>query len=66
MEFKQHFIKEYGEKYILDKCMEKGCFFKDIKKEEYVILDGEGLEKRNGKSSVDCIIIKLKANLDNK
>ena len=66
MGFKQHFINEYGENYILDKCAEKGCFFKDIKKEDYVILDGDGLEKRNGRSSVDCIIIKLKTNLDNK
>lgn len=44
--FKQHFINEYGENYILDKCREKGCFFKDIKKEDYVILDGDGLEKK--------------------
>ena len=44
----------------------KRMLFKDIKKEDYVILDGDGLEKRNGRSSVDCIIIKLKTNLDNK
>lgn len=66
MGFKQRFIEEYSENYILDKCKEKGCFFKDIRKEDYVILDGDGLEKRNGKSSVDCIVVGLKTNLDNK
>lgn len=64
--FKQRFIENYGENYILDKCREKGCFFKDIRKEDYIILDGDNLEKRNGRSSVDCIIVGLKTNLDNK
>ncbi len=54
-----------GENNVLSKCNEKKCTLRDVNKKRFIILDGDKLKKSEVKS-VDCIIIDLKKNTDNK
>ena len=58
-------VTRCGENNLLSKCSEKNCTLRDINRKRFIILDGDNL-KKSDKKSVDCIIIDLKKNDDNK
>ena len=62
----EKFNEKYGEGHFLTKCKEKNCSLKDIKRENYLIIDGDEFKKNSAEKSVDCIIIKLKPNSEGK
>lgn len=66
LEFTEKFKEKYGENIILSKCKENNCSLKDIKKEDYLIVNGDQFKKNSNEKSVDCIIIDLNQNLENK
>lgn len=51
--------EQYGD-YITRKCKDKNCVLKDIKNDEYVIINGDDIKSTSEEKSVDCIIFKLK------
>ena len=65
MALHEELIAECGSENILSRCSENKCNLKDVNKKRFIILDGDNLKERDGKS-VDCIIIDLKENDDNK
>ena len=65
MEFAEKFKEKYGENLILSKCKENRCSLKDIRQEDYLIIDGDQFKENNNEKSVDCIIIDLNQNLEN-
>ena len=62
----EKFKANYGDKYILSKCKENKCALKDIKRENYLIIDGDEFKRTSNEKSVDCIIIKLDSNSEGK
>lgn len=64
-QLENHFLK-LDKNIVISKCKENDCRLKDIKKEEYLTLDGDGIFKHQniqGKS-VDCIVVNRKTESD--
>ena len=64
MSLKNKFEKTYGTSFTLSKCREKNCALVGLSK-DYFIINGDTIKKGDGKS-VDCIIIDLRKNNDQK
>lgn len=64
MSLKEEFEEKYGNQYTLRKCKENNCALKDIS-QDYFIIDGDEI-KESGDKSVDCIIIDLNVNEEDK
>ena len=64
MSLKNKFEKTYGISFTLSKCREKNCALVGLSK-DYFIINGDTIKKW-GEKSVDCIIIDLRKNNDQK
>ena len=66
LDLKEKLKKKFGAKNILRKCNES-CALKDISHKNFIILAGDNIKNQKmNESSVDCIIIDLRKNQENK
>lgn len=62
---KEEFEDKFGDVYALRRCKENDCALKNVSRNKYYIIDGDSI-KNPGEKSVDCIIINLNQNEENK
>lgn len=65
MSLKTKFEREYGSEYTLSKCKENNCALVGITN-NYFIINGDAIKETDDEKSVDCIIIDLRLNEENK
>lgn len=62
---KEEFEDKFSSAYALRRCKENYCALKNVSRDKYYIIDGDSI-KNPGEKSVDCIIINLNQNEENK
>lgn len=65
MSLKTEFEEKFGDEYTLKRCRQNRCALKNVSKDKYFIINGD-LIKDSGDKSVDCIIVDLEQDEENK
>lgn len=65
MSLKTEFEEKFGNEYTLKRCRQKNCALKNVSNNKYFIINGDLIKDPDDKS-VDCIIVDLEQNEENK